>query len=105
MNPEEAKALEGLLEIGLPPPVSYAPETAGWWILLAALLLAALLLAWRWRRSWTANRYRREALAELAALEAGPGGAALLPELVKRTALAAAPREKVAALSGEKWLR
>ena len=104
MKPETAKALEGLQEIGLPPAVSYMPQTIGWYVLLAMLVAALGVLAWRWRRSWVKNRYRREALAELAQLEQTSDVAAL-PELMKRVALASSPRESVAALSGDAWLR
>ena len=48
-----------------------------------------------------ANLYRREALALLPAPSAS---LASLPELVKRTALSAYPRESVASLTGESWL-
>jgi uncharacterized protein DUF4381 len=111
VNPDDAKALEGLLELPLPEPVSYTPETVGWYVLAAIVLFAVLLLSWRWIRYRAANRYRREALAELATLERaiqnGGDNAAMgqLPVLVKRTALAVVPRERVAALSGEEWLQ
>jgi len=40
-------SIEQLQELGLPAPVSYAPQTWGWWVLLAILLLAALAIATR----------------------------------------------------------
>jgi hypothetical protein len=65
----------------------------------------------RWRRRWLANRYRRDALAELALIESNLGDAAgraealaAMPELLKRVALAAWPRAAVAQLSGDQWL-
>jgi hypothetical protein len=51
-------------------------------------------------RRWRANRYRREALRELAL--AGPDQ---FSALLKRTALAAWPRGKVASLTGNAWLK
>ena len=100
--------LSALQELPLPPPAPYTPQTIGW-ALVAALLLALLALAvWRWQRRRRANRYRVEALQELADIErALPGNAdaALrLPSLVKRVALVSAPREAAAALSGDSWL-
>jgi hypothetical protein len=81
--------------------------------LFVAVFLIALLgaFAWRARRRYERARYRREALEELARIEAklsddATRAAALgcIGPLIKRTALAAAPREKVASLSGAAWL-
>jgi len=101
-----------LKEIPLPqPPVSWMPQAAGWYVLAAMVVLALLAYAFiRWRR-WRRNRYRREAQAELGALEqriADPARRELalesLPALVKRTVLAWAPRASVASLTGHAWL-
>jgi len=114
-GPETAQTAEQTLrrlhDVVQPPPVSWAPQTIGWYVLFA---LAGLLLLWgcvALVRRLLRNRYRREALRELAALEAGAGedasrAAALraLPGLLRRTALAAWPREEVASLSSEAWL-
>lgn len=104
--------LAGLHDIVLPAPVSYVPATVGW--AAGALLIGAVAVwigVWRFRK-WRANAYRRHALAEFARLEAllerpetrGRALAAFAP-LVKRTALAFLPRDEVASLSGEPWLR
>jgi hypothetical protein len=107
--------LQGLQELPLPAPVSYAPQTIGW-LFVAALVLAAVLLAlWAARGRYERQRYRRNALQELAGIEtslaSGPADpmqrAALLaaiPRLLKRTSLEFAPREQVAALTGDAWL-
>jgi hypothetical protein len=97
------------VELSVPEEVSLAPQAAGWYVLGAvlagALVLGLVRAAQRYRR----DVYRRAALSELARLrEAAAGGersAALeqLPELLKRCALAAFPRERVAALSGARW--
>jgi hypothetical protein len=105
----EQNALTGLQEIALPTPVPYVPHTIGW--LVVALLLLALIgwIAWRARQRWLANAYRREAAAELASISSAlranrPEAIASLPELLKRTAIAATSRDKVAALTGPEWL-
>ena len=109
--PDTPAALQSLRELPLPDAVSYAPQTIGW--LFVALLLIGLMLALAWRawRRYERARYRREALAELGRLEAklnddATRGAALagIGPLIKRTALAAAPRAQVASLSGAAWL-
>lgn len=102
--------LTRLHDLALPTPVSYAPATAGWYVLGALLVLAFVWIVLRWRAHRRAGRYRRAALAELATIEArlkGDGRAAAIVELdvlVKRVALAAYPRSDVAALSGDAWL-
>ncbi len=91
--------LDKLHDFYQPPPPAWTPQTIGWYVVFA---IAGLLLLWlivHSIRKWHANAYRREALRELV----------LLPTeqfsiLLKRTALTAWPRERVASLSGEKWL-
>lgn len=101
--------LQALQEITLPAPVSWLPQTVGWLVLLGTLLVIALALGgYQWRR-WRANQYRRDALAELASIEARlqrdePAALRELPALLKRTALCCAPRAQVAALTGDDWL-
>ncbi|QKX17847.1 DUF4381 domain-containing protein [Microbulbifer sp. YPW1] len=69
---------------------------------LAFLLLAGLLyLAWRWLRRYRANAYRRAAEAELGRIADDP---AQIAEILRRTALAAYPRQQVAGLTGARWL-
>ncbi|ALM82977.1 DUF4381 family protein [Bordetella sp. N] len=85
--------LDQLRELPMPPPVPYWPQTWGW-ALLALIVLAlsvyALVAGLRRHRR---NRYRRQALIELARIRAQAGrqtlAARALPDLLKRTALAA----------------
>ncbi|MBV7570933.1 DUF4381 domain-containing protein [Pseudomonas sp. PDM27] len=95
MNPA-IPSIDQLKEMALPAPVSYAPQTWGWWALLTLLVLSLLLVSarryWQWRR----DRYRREALARLAELQQRSNDLNALrelPELLKRVALSMpAPR-------------
>jgi hypothetical protein len=92
--------LDGLHDFYQPQPPSWRPQTIGWYVVFA---IAALLLLWLCIyliRRWHQNRYRREALTELAHLEAVHFSA-----LLKRTALSAWSREEVASLIGPAWLR
>jgi len=94
----------GLIDIPLPAPVSLWPQT---WIavVVATLLVVGLIaaLCWlAWRRHL--NRYRREALADLDHIIATTPSAAALELLVRRTALAVFPRDKIAPLTGPAWL-
>jgi hypothetical protein len=109
LDPSVRAALQKLADIAVPPPVSLVPQTWGW-AALAVIIVA--LVAWglvRWHRHRKANRYRREALAELAQIErdidANAGEAlAEIPPLLKRVALAAWPRSRVASLTQTNWV-
>lgn len=109
MNPgPDATSLEHLVDIVVPPPVPWWPPAPGWYVVGGLALVLGLRAARRAWVRWHAAAYRRAALAELERLESqGQREAALreLPALVKRTALAAFPRDAVASLSGAAWLR
>jgi hypothetical protein len=105
--------LPGSIEVWPPPPGSIGvwPPAPGWWILAALCLVAVVLaLRWLWTR-WQANKYRREARAQLDAIllswESHGDTAQYLREyqlLLKRTALTRYSRETVASLTGEAWV-
>ncbi len=106
-----AASIADLKDIAPPAPVSYMPQTAGWWVVGGIVLLALLWFAYRRWRIWQRNRYRRAAQAELDALTHAlddpaqrAQALAALPALVKRTVLEWAPREAVAPMTGEAWL-
>ncbi|MCU7215753.1 DUF4381 domain-containing protein [Pseudomonas sp. VE 196-7] len=89
MNPN-IPDISQLKELSLPAPVSYAPQTWGWWLLLGLLVVLALVVGvrryWQWRR----DQYRREALVRLAQLRVRSddlNALRELPELLKRVAL------------------
>jgi hypothetical protein len=99
-------SIEQLKELGLPAPISYAPQTWGWWVLLAVLLLTALAIGARRYRQWRRDRYRREALVRLAQLrDRSDDLNALreLPELLKRVAISMPLSQSVAAAEQEDW--
>lgn len=98
--------LELLHEIVPPEPIALVPQTIGWWIALAWLVACFAFIVAAIVRHRRANRYRREAIAELARIEAqadAPEAPAALAALLKRTALAAYPRQQVASLYGSAW--
>jgi Ca-activated chloride channel family protein len=96
----------GLIDIPLPPEVSLWPTTWPARIAIALLVVGTVIGTWKFLRYRHANRYRREALSELAQIErtASQPIAARLAVLVRRTALAAFPREQIAPLAGDAWL-
>jgi hypothetical protein len=98
-----------LRDIHLPEPVSWWPPAIGWWLL--ALLVPVLITG----LVWLIRRRRRVtpimlALRELDFLQ---GDAGLSPDaklrrlsiLLRQTALTLYPRQSVAGLTGEDWLR
>jgi hypothetical protein len=101
-----------LKDLHLPEPIGWWPLAPGWWAVIALLVAALAYLAWRWYRAWRFNAPRRHALRELERYEAGyrehRDPVALgkqVSELLRRGMLAYAPREEVAGLTGEAWLR
>jgi hypothetical protein len=105
-----AASLAHLHDIIVPDPVPWWPPAPGWYWVLGFVLVLLLFVAFRVFVRWQHNRYRREALAELARAEAAlqtPERRAsillALAELLKRTALTAFPREQVATLTGPEW--
>lgn len=91
--------LDKLHDFYQPVPPSWIPQTAGWYIVFAVAGIALIWIAVREFRRWNRNRYRREALRELSNVSIEQ-----ISALLKRTALAAWPREHVASLSGNAWL-
>lgn len=105
-DPLTKLALEKLDDIVLPQPVSWMPQTWGWLVLLLLLVALLTFMLWRRHQHYVANRYRREALAELDRLEATSSApdARAIAVLIKRVALHAWPRATTASLSGAAWL-
>lgn len=93
--------IDQLMEPAAPAPVSMLPQTAGWLVLAALVVVAVAMLVHRGIRRWRANAYRRAALAALQ--QAGDDPAAIATVL-RRTALAAWPRNEVAHPVGREWL-
>jgi Ca-activated chloride channel family protein len=108
-HPAPADPVAGLIDIPLPREVSLWPQTWEARIAIMLLLVAVTGSVWHLLHRRRVNRYRREALAELNQIEharngAGPDSLSKLTVLVRRTALAAFPREQVAPLLGPAWL-
>lgn len=104
-----ADPLANLRDIHLPADVSWWPPAPGWWLLAGLLTGACLWLLWfAWRRH-RQRAYRRAALHLLQQLRRrqNPPAERLAEAnaLLKRTALAAWPAARVAALHGGDWCR
>ena len=110
MNSSDPASLQNLNDIVLPPGIGWWPLAPGWYTLAVILLAVLAWFSYRSLQRWLRNRYRREALQNLALLEQGlqdpeQRNASLrqLPALLKRAALSAYPRSEVASLSGKAW--
>jgi hypothetical protein len=92
--------LDRLHDLVLPPVVPWWPPAPGWYVVIAlALAAAAWAIRGAWKR-WRSNAYRREATRELASLDSSTA----IADLLRRTALAIAPRAEVAEMTGASWL-
>ena len=100
MNPDQA-SLQNLRDIVTPPPVPWWPLAPGWWLVLMLLALLVAVMALRGWRRWRANAYRRDALRALRKADS----LASVAEILKRAALMAASRSRVASLSGSAWVQ
>lgn len=106
-----ADPLAALRPLHLPEAVGWWPPAPGWWLLGIAALAGAVLGMRALVRHRRRGRYRRAALAELAACaqEARTSGdsqvfAARASAILRRAALHRYPRSRVAPLCGEAWL-
>ncbi len=95
-----ATSLDRLHDLVLPPAVPWWPLAPGWYLVIALALVAVMWMTLRAWRQWQSNAYRREAVRELASLESS----AAIAELLRRTALAIAPRSEIAEKTGTAWL-
>ncbi len=110
MNAGPQQALQ-LRDIHLPPPPPFWPPAPGWWIVAALMLM---LLVWVGFVLWKRERIRRRRQRVMDALnrlerELATGrsaeGLASISLLLRRLALTRFPRERIAVLSGDAWLR
>lgn len=93
--------LDLLEPIPEPAAISLVPQTQGWiWLGLAGLVLVFKLSQYG-LRVWRRNAYRRAALREVNSVKGDPVALAII---LRRTALAAYPRTRVASLFGSDWL-
>lgn len=102
---KDPASLDRLADIVTLPPVPWWPPAFVWYMVIGSVLVllsAIAYTAWLRRRN---NACRVTALAELARVGQNPAAALHIAEILKRTALSTAPRQNVAALSGERWVQ
>lgn len=101
-------SLRTIYETPYPDAVAFIPETPGWWLVLLLLLAWIARLLWHRHQRYLRNRYRREALTELAAIkqriDAGAYEAVReLAPLLRATAIAAVGRRAMVELSDQAY--
>lgn len=97
---DDATNLDRLHDLALPPEVPWWPLAPGWYVLIFLTLVLLLTLARRLWKNWHAKAYRRAALRELSQA----ADTTAIAGILRRTALAIAPREEIAARTGSGWL-
>ncbi len=101
-------SLRTIMETEFPEPISLIPATPGWWLLLL-LVVGLIIRAIRQRRlRYLRDRYRRDALEQLAAIKARLNSGAVeaareLAPLLRATAIAAVDRETFSELEGDAY--
>ncbi|NMP17449.1 DUF4381 domain-containing protein [Thalassotalea sp. Y01] len=95
--------LDGLNDIPVPADISWFPQTLGWKLLLFMAIAAIVYRCYLRLRRYVQNAYRRAALAILQQLGNNPEQLALLPLLLRKTALYGFPRTDVTAHVGKDW--
>jgi hypothetical protein len=102
--------LAQLRDIHLPEPAGWWPPAPGWWFVAISLLIV-VIFAIRIVKEWLAKgRFRREARLELKNLIGKQDGmddrefVEQINILLRRVAVHAYGRERVATLTGRKWL-
>ena len=107
---EDTMQITGLEPIIAPDQVPYWPPAPGWYVVAGVLLFLLLFSLYRLIKRRKSNHYRIQAINILKEIkkvvraEIGPKEISELNQLLKITALAVFPRERVASLNGDDWL-
>lgn len=95
--------LSSLHEINAPDAINWWPQTLGWQLILLLICVYLLYRVGLVLRRYNHNAYRRGAQAELMKLSDDSANLALMPQILRSTALYAFERNQVAPVIGHKW--
>lgn len=101
-------SLDQFHDVVTPPRISWWPLADGWYVVALIVLVVVVASMFRWHSHWRKNAYRRKALQEWQYISSSTTGREQLQALamlLKRTALAAFPRQQVASLCNRDWLQ
>lgn len=96
---DQSTSLDHLHDLVPPREIGWWPLASGWYVVGAIFVLLAIFAGFRCWKRWKRNAYRRAALKELSRVSDENEVAVIL----RRTALAFAPRSFVAAKAGTDW--
>jgi hypothetical protein len=109
---DNTNPLAQLKDIHLPAPVGWWPLAPGWYMLLGLILILTIVVVYqiyKWHRNALAKKKALLLLNEYQKqYEQNQNGvltSALISELLRRVALVYYPRELVASMEGEQWLK
>lgn len=94
--------LANLADLALPAAISFWPPAAGVWIVGAAAAAALAVAGWRALQRYRADAYLRRAAAEIDAASDATEPS-IVSAVLKRAAMVAYGRERVASLTGAAW--
>lgn len=94
--------LANLADLALPPAISFWPPAAGIWIVGGAAVAALAVASWRALQRYRSDAYLRRAAEEIEAAQDGDAAGAV-SAVLKRAAMVAYGRERVASLTGTSW--
>jgi hypothetical protein len=104
--------LDNLRDIHLPQDVSWWPLAIGWWILIAMLLIAITYLTYYLIKRYRLSLTKRQAMQLLndyqAAHQTHQDNKRLLSDyssLIRRIVMSYYPREQLASVTGDAWLK
>lgn len=92
-------SLANLADLVLPPAISFWPPAAGVWIVGGAAAMGLAVTGWRRWQRYRADAYLRRAHAELGEASS----VEQISSVLKRAAMVAYGRERVASLTGAGW--
>lgn len=92
-------SLQNLHDIITPPPVDFWPPGQGAYLLLVAVVIVLVVLGYIYMQNYRINKYRRAGIELLKSAVTVYDVSVVL----KRVALAAYSRERVASLYGKEW--
>ena len=101
--------LNQLKDIQLPDPVGWWPLAFSWWVVIFSFVVIVLFAVWFIQDRHRRNAYRREAQAQLIAIENDSNLSAQMKilqinALLKQVAITVYGRQTIAALSEQAWV-
>ncbi|MBK1880924.1 DUF4381 domain-containing protein [Luteolibacter pohnpeiensis] len=97
---DRTTSLDRLHDIVEPPPVGWWPLAPGWLMLALVVLIIGIYFLLKKYRHWKSSAYRREAIRQIKISESANTIACIL----RRTALAIAPRTTLATVYNDQWV-